>query len=111
MEKVIFKYSVCRKGSHDIVNTKPGDFFTMEIPKGAQILCVKEQAEQNEQGAMQMIGKIWALIDPAEEQKEKRIFCLVMAGQKFDDRDLEYIGTYQVDFGKIILHLFEYVGI
>ena len=110
MEKSIYKYSLNGTDCPEIMTVGRNEVFGMEMIKGAEILCVREQPEINEQGIPQITGKVWALVNPAETEKEKRYFRLIETGNKFDDDNLKYIGTYQVYGGKIILHLFECVG-
>lgn len=110
MQKVIYKYSLNGEDCPELMTAGPGQPFGMEMVKGAQILCVREQPEINTQGIPQITGKIWALVDPEEKEKEKRRFVLIETGQKFDDSSLQYVGTYQVYGGKFILHLFELVN-
>ena len=110
MENVIYKYSINDKDCPEINTIGIGESFEIEMIKGAKILCVREQPEINEQGKLQVIGRVWALVNPAETETEKRYFRLIGTGEKFEDGNLKYIGTYQVYNGSIILHLFECIG-
>ena len=109
MEKSIYKYSLDEKDCPELLTAGRNEIFGMEMIKNAEILCVRKQAEIRD-GRPQVTGKIWVLVNPKETEKEKRYFRLIETGQKFDDIDLKYIGTYQVFGGEIILHLFERVG-
>ncbi len=111
MKKAIYKYSLDSRSIPEFLTVDRNGLFGIEMVKGATILSVREQSEINDQDIPQPTGKIWALVDPSETEKEKRYFRLLETGKPFDDTDLKYIGTYQVYGGKIVLHLFEYVGI
>lgn len=77
-------------------------FFSIEMPKGAQILCVQSDEKTN-------IPCIWALVNPKNDI-EPRYFDLFGTGQKIPiDRESErkYIGTYQYQKGQFVGHLFE----
>jgi len=84
--KTIWKYSVGEQ-------TK----FTLNLPRGAQVLSVQEQREE---------AQLWALVDP-DEQRELRTFCIFGTGWDIDDAGLAYLGTFQVHGGTFVFHLFE----
>lgn len=70
----------------------------IEMPKGAKILSVQEQFRE---------GVLWAIVDP-EAEVEPRTFKSVLTGHEFDTNGKEiYIGTYQIDFGNYVVHVFE----
>lgn len=72
------------------------DDIQLHIPQGATVLtCMEQQGEPC----------IWMKVDP-EAQTETRYFKLFATGQKFDDRGLHYVGTYQLK-GYYMFHLFE----
>jgi len=76
------------------------DEFTMEMPKGAQILTVQAQRG---------VPCIWALVDP-EMENEERSFVMRGTGHPIDDNMvpfLNYVGTMQMMEGTLIWHLFE----
>ena len=86
MRRQIFKYEISPNNT------------IVEMPKGAKILTVQNQFEQ---------CCIWAFVDPFADT-EKRCFVLVATGQVFYDRsDLVYIGTFQLQGGGLVFHLFE----
>jgi hypothetical protein len=70
---------------------------TIAMPKGAHVLCVQMQ------GA---IPRIWALVDP-EQPKEDRRFIAIPTGLGFNIEGCTYVGTYQINRGEFIFHLFE----
>ena len=109
MRKVIYKYSISHKDAPELLATPPGEPFRMKMVKGAEILSVQAQAEISEQGIPQATGKIWAMCDPAEKEMVERRFVLIETGKEFDYADRQYIGTYQLYGGEIVLHLFEVV--
>lgn len=76
--------------------------FLLEMPKGAEILCVQQD---------QKTGKpcIWAMVD-SQNEKEERFFELIGTGNPISvdmGIDRKYIGTYQYQNGEFVGHLFE----
>ena len=74
------------------------DVFSIDLPKGAQILTVQVQRGE---------PCIWALVDP-DAPKEKRHFVLLGTGHVHSKRLLEgcsYVGSYQVQGGQLVFHL------
>lgn len=69
---------------------------TIEMPRGAKILCLQMQN-----------GKptIWAMVNP-KMPRQKRRFMFVDTGETFDAHGLTYIGTVQDDVG-YVSHVFE----
>lgn len=79
------------------------DYFELELPVGAQILTVQDQ-----------FGKpyIWILKD-TEQILEMRYFKLIGTGHNFKSslrKIKQYIGTFQLVGGALVLHLFEMYG-
>lgn len=81
----------------------PTDQQTIEMPKGAVIICIQVQSE---------VPCLWALVDPALE-KENRVFATRGTGHKHPDEqwtNLQYIGSYQLGIagpGSFVGHVFE----
>lgn len=78
------------------------DLFAVEMPRGAQILDVQVQ-----HGTPQM----WALVDP-EAPVERRQFRLAGTGHRvemYGDQQPKHVGTFQLDGGALVFHLFEIV--
>jgi len=85
----IFKYPIPIK-----------DHSTLELPKDARILTVQIQ-----RGTPQL----WALVD-SETEKETRYFRLSGTGHPLGEdylRIINYIGTFQMENGALVFHLFE----
>lgn len=85
--KQIFKYSL-----------PVLDEFTVEMMKGAKILCVQAQ---------EGVGQMWAIVTEYAG-KEFRTFKTIGTGHDVEDAEmtmLHYIGTYQS--GKFVWHIFE----
>jgi hypothetical protein len=79
------------------------DRFNIHMPKGAKIITV---ATQNENPCM------WAIIDPATTETEKRYFRVFGTGHVIEDgyiynENLFFRGTYQLQGGALVFHLFE----
>lgn len=96
MKKTIFKYRI------DIVAKQ-----SMMLPKGAEILCVREQNRE---------PFIWAIVNPDANfyEKEERVFRVIPTGGDVPcdmGVDLKYIGTFIVpdisQSGTFVGHLFE----
>jgi len=78
------------------------DKFTIEMPTESEILCVQEDQKSG-------IPYVWALVYP-ENSKVERYFELFGTGNFVHEDmgvDKKYIGTYQVDNGSFVGHLFE----
>lgn len=73
------------------------NYFELELPKDAKILTVQMQHEK---------PYIWALVNPAEES-EKRFFRVAKTGHPIDESNLQYIGSFQMNGGMLVFHLFE----
>ena len=83
------------------------DKTTIEMPTGAQILTVQSQKLFEDWKAEIYI---WALVD-SHQPMVPRTFCVVGTGHPFEDADsCEYIGTAQIDGGKLGWHVFELRG-
>lgn len=71
----------------------------ISMPYGSVILCVQQQND---------IPQIWAIVDDSKPS-EKRFFKAVFTGyalpENLDKED--YIGTIQLDNGKLVAHYFE----
>lgn len=77
------------------------DDFTIELPEDARVLTVQTQGGIG--GAPQM----WVLCDP-NAKKERRRFRVFGTGHPVEsDDDLEYVGTFQLEDGALVFHLFE----
>ena len=86
--KAIYKYPFNLQG---IIN--------IEMPKDAQILSIQVQHE---------IPCIWALVNP-KAKKEIRKFVLHGTGSSIKILpEMKHIGTFQLEGGNFIGHLFEY---
>lgn len=72
----------------------------LEMPKGAQILSVREQGEDI---------CLWALVDPAAE-KVTRKFCGFGTGHDVPDGDMRFVGTAHLYGGSMVFHVFEVLG-
>ena len=83
------------------------DHFTLDLPKGARVLCVQVQYER---------PWIWALVEP-KEKFEPRTFRLAGTGHEIAGVDSRYavspmncgryIGTFQLHGGALVFHLFD----
>lgn len=75
------------------------DRFSLDLPQGARILTVQEQNSK---------PQIWAIVNP-ENPTEIRNFRLAGAGHPIEEneKNLSYIGTFQLYNGNFIGHLFE----
>lgn len=77
------------------------DYFTLELPKDAKILTVQIQRK---------MPQLWAAVD-SEAEKETRHFRLSETGHPLGGSDFlkmsNYIGTFQIENGTLVFHLFE----
>lgn len=94
MDRRIFKYEL------DELDVKE-----IEMPQGAEILCVQTQRQT---------PCIWALVDP-ESVTVKRKFEIYGTGEKITENTKttvrKYIGTYQVGEGYLVWHVFEVIDL
>lgn len=75
--------------------------FPLELPSGATFLSLQVQ-----RGTPQA----WFLCDP-EAEKEQRRFVIVGTGHPVPENErLNYVGTFQIYDGDLVLHVFECVG-
>ena len=70
--------------------------FSVEMPKGAQILYVHEQDGE---------PYFWALVEPCAET-ELRAFFVAGTGQQIAEQ-ARYIGSFMLHSGRFVGHLFE----
>jgi hypothetical protein len=80
------------------------DHQNIQLPIGAEILTVGNQNE---------LVCLWALIDPVAEKEFRQIEIFGTGMPILSDMGTsrEYISTFQMDGGKLVLHAFEYTGI
>jgi hypothetical protein len=76
----------------------------VSMPIDSQILCV--QAQHND-------PQLWALVDPLQPGVDRYFEIYGTGHEIFYDMGTErkYIGTFQVDNGKLVFHVFENTGI
>lgn len=71
--------------------------ITLSIPQGSKVLCV--QAQNNE-------PQMWVLVDIGQFNVS-RTFRVYPTGIEFDAAGLAYVGTFQVNDGSLVFHVFE----
>lgn len=87
--KTIYKYTLTTEEMQKI-----------ELPEGAEILSV---LSQNEEVCM------WAMVNP-DADKVIRTFAVIGTGWRLiTEANLKYIGTVQLNGGKLVFHVFEWV--
>jgi hypothetical protein len=69
----------------------------IKMPEGAEILDI-----QTQHGEPQM----WALVNPSAPL-EKRTFNTHGTGHKMDSHPGKFVGTFQVNGGSLVFHVFE----
>ncbi|HEU4344263.1 MAG TPA: hypothetical protein VFU31_22115, partial [Candidatus Binatia bacterium] len=71
--------------------------FALQLPQGAKPLHVAVQH-----------GKpmLWCLVEP-DAPRTRRIFFLATTGRPFGKIPMDYIGTFQLEGGHFIGHVFE----
>lgn len=73
----------------------PGSQSIM-MPAGSAVLCVQVQHE---------VPWIWVEVDP-EARLIRRRFRVYGTGHPIDEEGLGYVGTFQVEGGEFVFHLF-----
>lgn len=72
--------------------------FSLEMPSQAELLCVQTQHG---------LPFLWAEVNPETEKKTRR-FRVFGTGHPIDtDEWVEYVGTFQLDEGHLVFHLYE----
>lgn len=85
--KTIYKYRI---EIHDSIEVM--------MPQGAKILTVQEQHG---------MATIWAIVD-TDRTDVKRVLQIVGTGHDLTDRIMgDYIGTFQIDSGNLVFHVFD----
>jgi hypothetical protein len=69
------------------------------IPKHAEILSVATQHNE---------AQMWVLVDPKNDCEARRFRCYG-TGHAISERNIEYLGTFQIDGGTLIFHAFEVI--
>ncbi len=85
--KTIWKYSI-----------ETTDIQLVVMPKGAQILTVQTQNG---------LPCLWALVDTNSPNEQRLIRTHGTGHDVFGSQNLQYIGTYQLEGGALIFHVFE----
>lgn len=76
--------------------------FRLELPKGANILCVQSQNGN---------PCLWAEVNNSEKDKEVKLLETFGTGHIFDSKPRKYLGTYQLQNGRLVFHVYEYLGV
>ena len=84
------------------------DLAIIEMPAGAEILCVQTQPIRPQSSRETEAPFIWAICDPAAKL-EKRKFRVRGTGHPIDNLSEEigrYVGSFQMRGGSFVLHVF-----
>lgn len=73
------------------------DVQTISAPRGATPLCVHAQNDE---------PQLWALVTPSNDREEIRVRTYGTGHAIVDDPG-KYLGTYQVNGGAFVFHVFE----
>jgi hypothetical protein len=85
--KTIWKFPL------DITDTQD-----VTMPMNTEILCIQIQNER---------PCIWAIVNPKSAFKELRTIITRGTGHPVSEMTGKYIGTYQIDSGSLVFHVFE----
>jgi len=80
--------------------------ITITMPKGAKILTVQSQLIPHDLLNQDQVC-IWAIVDTDTDKKEIRMFTCYRTGRKHEKIKGTYIGTFQLNNGEFVGHLFE----
>lgn len=80
------------------------DEFSLNLPKGAQILSFQSQVSAS---GLQELPVIWVLVDPSLKQEETRFFRMAGTGHPIEGDFGAFIGTAQFLGARLTFHLFE----
>lgn len=73
------------------------DEVTLDLPDRARVLCAQVQDGQ---------PYVWTLVDTTAPVRP-RILHVVGTGHPFPAGNLVYVGTVQLDAGRLVFHVFE----
>lgn len=74
--------------------------LTIKLPDRAQVLSVQTQKN---------VPYIWALGDPNDPDKDRKFSVFGTGNPVCDANKLRFVGTFQLDGGDLVFHLFEHV--
>ena len=75
----------------------PAEYTDLLVPSGAQVLTAQTQGGK---------PQLWALVDP-DAALEPRRFVVLGTGHTYSKPLGQYIGTFQLDGGVLVFHVFE----
>ncbi len=75
--------------------------WTQSMPVDAEILLVQVQHEE---------VQMWVLVDP-DAIREGREFEVYGTGHSIPENSGKFIGTFQLEGGALVFHLFEYTNV
>lgn len=84
--KIIYKYEVPIHGG------------TLILPKGAQFLALQTQHNR---------PHLWFLVDHDEKLTEEHVYLVVGTGTGTVSKLDTYLGTFQLNSGNLVFHVFE----
>jgi hypothetical protein len=85
----IFKYKLKIPGRQKI-----------EMPSNSKLLTVQVQRRE---------PMLWALVDDEDSKTIDREIAIFATGEALPDGRGEYLGTFQIDEGRLVFHVFEVV--
>lgn len=74
------------------------DTQVIQMPIGSEILCVQTQKEK---------PCIWVLVNPEKQQELRNIDIFGTGHEISDSIERSYLGTYQLNSGPLVFHVFE----
>lgn len=84
---------------YEIPDPKKAPEFSITLPQGAEILTA--QSQNNE-------PQIWVLLNPKNPAETRNFFVIVTGGFIKEKKEkLNYVGTFQMDEGSFVGHVFE----
>lgn len=75
-----------------------GSYLSLQMPKGAKVLCIQTQGRHN--------VCIWAECDSTQGMEERKFF-LYATGEPMSELSQTYVGTFQLDEGGLVFHVYE----
>jgi hypothetical protein len=73
------------------------------MPQDAKILCVQTQND---------MPCIWAIVNEEAEPRENRLFHIYGTGHEIKNlENKKYVGTYQLQGGVLVFHVFEIINV
>ena len=77
------------------------DYQVLKLPLESKLLCVQVQIR---------IPCLWAMVDKNQDEHESIVIRTIGTGHDIREYPGEYLGTYQIEGGALVFHVFASVS-